>query len=115
MALVAWLARRRCWPRLGSPAAVHLLSTRRPGRGFWRGALTAAGLLLVGVAAAGPHWGRQEIDTRSPARDLVVVLDVSRSMLAETPSRQWRAQRVLADLAATLKQRGGHRVALVAC
>jgi Ca-activated chloride channel family protein len=114
LALLAWLARRRGWQRLGSLVAVQALSSRRPGRRFWRGVLVVAGLLLVGVAAAGPQWGREETEVHGVARDLVVVLDVSRSMLAETPSRQLRAQRVLVDLANTLKERGGHRVALVA-
>jgi Ca-activated chloride channel family protein len=115
LALLAWLGRRRGWQRLGSQAALQTLSSLRPGRRFWRGLLIAVGLLLVGAAAAGPQWGRQESEVVSAARDLVVVLDVSRSMLAETPSRQLRAQRVLVDLANTLKLRGGHRVALVAC
>jgi Ca-activated chloride channel family protein len=115
LALLAWLARRRGWQRLGSAAALQSLSSRRPGRRFWRGVLTGAGLLLVAAAAAGPQWGRQETEVVSAARDLVVVLDVSRSMLAEVPSRQLRAQRVLIDLANTLRQRGGHRIALVAC
>jgi Ca-activated chloride channel homolog len=109
----AWLRRRRGWRLLGiSPARVPLAS-RLAGRRLVRGLLIAAGLLLVGVAVAGPQWGREKTAVVSAARDLVVVLDVSRSMLAETPSRQLRAQRVLSDLAQTLKARGGHRVALV--
>jgi Ca-activated chloride channel family protein len=115
LAAVAWLARRRAWRLLGQMPALQMLSTRRPARRLLRGVLTGFGLLLVGVAVARPQWGREETAIVSAARDLVVVLDVSRSMLAETPSRQLRAQRLLADLAATLKQRGGHRVALVVC
>jgi Ca-activated chloride channel family protein len=46
-------------------------------------------------------------------RDVVVVLDLSRSMLAEQPSRQDRALRMLRDLADSFRQRGGNRVALV--
>jgi Ca-activated chloride channel family protein len=49
----------------------------------------------------------------APGRDLVVVLDLSRSMLAEQPSRLNRARAALADLVKGLKERGGHRVALV--
>jgi Ca-activated chloride channel homolog len=111
--LFAWLRRRRGWRLLGiSPARVPLAS-RLAGRRLVRGVLIATGLLLVGVAAAGPQWGREKTAVVSAVRDLVVVLDVSRSMLAETPSRQLRAQRMLSDLAHTLKARGGHRVALV--
>jgi Ca-activated chloride channel homolog len=113
VALVGWLMRRRAWRLLGiSPARVPLAS-RLARRRLLRGLLVAVGLLLVGFAAAGPQWGRAKTAVVSAARDLVVVLDVSRSMLAETPSRQVRAQRLLNDLANTIKQRGGHRVALV--
>jgi Ca-activated chloride channel homolog len=109
----AWLRRRRGWRLLGiSPTRVPQ-SSRLAGQRLLRGLLIAAGLLLVGVAAAGPQWGREKTDVVSAARDLVVVMDVSRSMLAETPSRQMRAQRMLSDLAHTLRARGGHRIALV--
>ncbi|HYV37664.1 MAG TPA: VWA domain-containing protein [Gemmataceae bacterium] len=107
LALWARFARHRGWRLFGG---VRPSPTRR----WLHGLLVAGGLMLVGVAAAGPHWGRDQAAIAGTARDLVVVLDVSRSMLAETPSRQLRAQRVLADLATTLKQRGGHRIALVA-
>src|SRR4051794_845550 len=82
LALVAWLARRRAWRLLGQQPALYLLSTRRPSRRFLRGVLIGLGMLLVGVAVAGPQWGREETAIDSAARDLVVVLDVSRSMLA---------------------------------
>jgi Ca-activated chloride channel family protein len=113
LAVVAWLARRRAGRLLGQQPALQMLSTRRPARRLLRGLLTGVGLLLVGVAVASPQWGREETAIDSAVRDLVVVLDLSRSMLAETPSRQLRAQRLLVDLATTLKQRGGHRIALV--
>src|SRR5262249_22238232 len=43
----------------------------------------------------------------------VVVLDCSRSMFAETPSRLERARNALRDLAEALQPRGGHRLGLV--
>src|SRR5204863_5466024 len=48
-----------------------------------------------------------------PGRDLVVVLDTSRSMFAESPTRLERARAMLLDLAGQLRQRGGNRVGLV--
>jgi Mg-chelatase subunit ChlD len=113
LAVVAWLSRRRKWRLLGRSAALAVLSSRLPGRRWIRVALVALGLCLAGLGMAGPQWGREKAEVTSAARDLVVVLDVSRSMLAEMPSRQLRAQRLLADLAKTLSTRGGHRVALV--
>ena len=106
LALLAWLRRRRGWWLFGQ---AQPFSWRRG----WRGLCVAMGLLLAGIAAAKPFWGREETAVAGAARDMVVVLDVSRSMLAETPSRQLRSQRLLSDLAMSLKQRGGHRVALV--
>ena len=78
-----------------------------------RGLLASLGVTLLIVGIAGPQWGRDYSQTAAPGRDLVVVLDLSRSMLAEQPSRLHRAKQALADLAEELKQRGGHRVALV--
>jgi Ca-activated chloride channel homolog len=71
------------------------------------------GLLGLCVGLAGPRWGRDWGQTATPRRDLVVVLDCSGSMRAEVPSRLERARRALLDLTASLRQRGGHRVALV--
>lgn len=78
-----------------------------------RGLCLLLGLLAVGVAAAGPQWGRDDTQLVAPGRDLIVVLDCSKSMFAETPSRLGRARTALLDLADTLKRVGGHRVALV--
>jgi len=64
---------------------------------------------------AGPQWGRDWDQSAAPGRDLVVVLDCSRSMLAETPSRLERAHMALLDLADAVEKRGGHRLALVLC
>jgi len=70
-------------------------------------------LLVLGIA--GPQWGRQTLRAEDLAtgRDLVVVLDLSRSMLAEQPSRQERALGALRDLAGTMQAQGGQRVVLV--
>lgn len=109
----AWLRRRRDLRRLGSGLALRALTT--PARGWrtlqalcWSSGLTA---LVVGVA--GPRWGPDAAQRTASGRDLVVVLDLSRSMLAEQPSRQERARRALFNLADALERRGGHRVALV--
>ncbi|MCI0462965.1 MAG: VWA domain-containing protein [Gemmataceae bacterium] len=110
----AWLKRRRALRRLGGGLALRALTT--PPRGWptlqalcWSTALT---VLLVGIA--GPRWGTDTAQHAISGRDLVVVLDLSRSMLAEQPSRLDRARRALFDLADSLQRQGGHRVALVA-
>jgi Ca-activated chloride channel family protein len=73
----------------------------------------ALGLMLLGLGMAGPQWGRDWGQSAAPGRDLMVVVDCSRSMLAETPSRLARARLALLDLVQALQKRGGDRVGLV--
>src|SRR5207248_5851262 len=80
---------------------------------FWRGLCLTLGLLAIVLGTAGPQWGRDWDQSAAPGRDLVVVLDCSRSMWAETPSRLERAKTALLDLCNEMKKHGGHRVALV--
>jgi Ca-activated chloride channel homolog len=114
-ATLAWLRRRHALALLGTSSALHLVATMGRGRQFLRAAGMTAGLSLLVLGIAGPQWGHEpgRAGDRAGGRDLVVVLDLSRSMLAEQPSRQDRALRALKDLAASLQERGGHRVALV--
>ena len=53
-------------------------------------------------------------DEGTSGRDLIVVLDCSRSMLAENPSRLRRARTALLDLTRELQRHGGHRLGLIA-
>jgi Ca-activated chloride channel family protein len=105
--------RQRTLAWLGDRASREVqLAARRSGR--WLGGLCwFLGFLGLGVGMAGPQWGRDWDQSAAPGRDLVVVLDCSRSMLAETPSRLERARQALLDLADAVEQRGGHRLALV--
>jgi Ca-activated chloride channel family protein len=67
--------------------------SRDSGRYGW--VLPAAAALAATTALAGPRFGRQVVTAESKALNLVVAMDVSRSMLAEDarPSRLGRAQR----------------------
>jgi Ca-activated chloride channel homolog len=105
--------RSRALARLGSQPALELLIAERGWVRVLRGLLASLGLTLLVVGIAGPQWGRDWSQAAAPGRDLVVVLDLSRSMFAEQPSRLHRAQEGLVKLTETLKERGGHRVALV--
>lgn len=119
LAVLRLLALRRQQRRLmllGPTAARHT----RAGRSPWAERLGATcrslGWSLVLVGLAGPHWGRDWDQPPAPGRDLVLVLDLSRSMLATDvlPSRAERAKAALVDLTYAVQQRGGHRLALVA-
>lgn len=85
-------------------------------RAWPRRLLRSLTLLLLILALVGPRWGQARPTPSVPGRDLIVVLDLSRSMLAEDalPSRLERARRMLQDLSRDLQRQGGHRLALVA-
>jgi Ca-activated chloride channel homolog len=106
--------RRRALTRLGTRVALLDAAAARPhGLRRMRGWSLFMGLVLLVVGMAGPQWGRDWDQSAAPGRDVMLVLDCSRSMLAETPSRLERARTALLDLAQTLQQHGGHRVGLV--
>jgi len=106
--------RRRHGLGLVSPQmAAKLAPQPAPVRSAWQLALFTAGILFALIAAARPQWGTREETVYQKGRDLVIVLDVSRSMLATDvhPSRLGRAKVDLLDLIQQLK---GDRVGLVA-
>jgi Ca-activated chloride channel family protein len=115
IALGVWSARQRrqALARMGDPAAVEMQLASRRGWRRLSGLCFLLGLLGLGIGMAGPQWGRDWNQSTAPGRDLVVVVDCSRSMLAETPSRLERAREALLDLADAVERRGGHRLALV--
>jgi Ca-activated chloride channel homolog len=114
---LGWLAsldarrRRRVLAAVGGLPA---LSVARRWPQTLRALCLLSGLATLGVAVAGPRWGRDFSQPAVPGRDLVVALDCSKSMFAETPSRFEQARSALLDLADALARVGGHRVALVA-
>lgn len=94
----------------------RLLPPERSRRRRWAGAACLVGAVAcLVVALAQPRWGRGGQDLLPRGRDIVVVLDVSLSMLAEdvAPSRLGRAKAAARSLAAALGREGGHRLALV--
>lgn len=84
-------------------------SERRPTRELLR--LAACALILL--ALAGPQWGVELVETRGAARQVVVAVDVSLSMLAQDakPSRLERAKSALSLL---IEQLAGDRIGVVA-
>jgi Ca-activated chloride channel family protein len=114
-AFLAWRRRRKAVARLGTLIALHSLRTTRGGLRRLRALCLVLGLVCLVAGIAGPQWGRAYEQSVATGQDLVVVLDQSRSMLAQDvlPSRQERAKAALRDLSYTLQRRGGNRVALV--
>src|SRR5712692_9007807 len=82
LAVLARRWRRRRLARLGRLAALGTLARgRRPWRLLRGLCLTVALLVSIG-AIAGPRWGLDPQQSVAPGRDVVVLVDVSRSMLA---------------------------------
>lgn len=92
----------------------HGLSPRPPaGRFAWlRGALLGAGVALALLALARPRWGEMPEETVTRSRDVILALDLSRSMLATdvAPSRLERAKLLVTSLLDALH---GERVGLI--
>src|SRR5688500_5123115 len=119
MAIVAARRRRAALARIGRPETVSGLSSLRPGARRRSRLLVFVGLAALILAVAGPRWGKGGEAGVVVGRDRVVILDLSRSMSAADmadPARpqRWQAARAgLHDLVETVRQRGGHRLALV--
>ena len=107
-------ARKRRSARLALLGESARLAAKRGDRVFHAQlSLVVAALALAFVALARPWWGERQERTFVSARNVLVLLDVSRSMLARDvrPSRLERAKADLSDLAHDLE---GDRICLVA-
>ncbi len=114
LGLLSWWANRhRARQLVDLVGLVKTAMLVRQRASWWERGVLTSGLVCLVVGMAGPRWGRDWTQAATPGRDLFVVLDLSRSMFAEAPSRLERALRGLEDLADTLQQRGGYRVGLV--
>jgi Ca-activated chloride channel family protein len=83
-----------------------------PVRRGWKAVLLLAGFALLVSGLARPAWNLQQTTVTRKGRDVVFVLDVSRSMLAEdlAPSRLERAKLAIGDVISGLR---GDRVSLL--
>lgn len=116
LAVVALLARRRHLARLKAAFGAAVLDRVLPHAVLRRraaaGVATFVGLALVVVALAEPRFDKQIRTVQADGVDLVLIVDLSRSMDARDvePSRLERARREVADLFRALQ---GDRVGLV--
>lgn len=121
LGILAWVAqrwRRRALLQLNGTAGLNLMKKNR-----WRRSIRnygmAAGLAFLVIGVAGPQWGQDRDQSLAPGRDLVIVLDLSLSMLAQdvpsaaSESRWGQAVAAAKDLADAAEMRGGHRLALI--
>lgn len=115
LALLLWAfdrARRRRFERTVGRRATALASGWSPARLRARRTLFGLALLLALLAVLQPAWGDATDRLEHLGVDILVCLDVSRSMLARdvSPSRLLRAHREIAELA---EHAAGDRIGLV--
>jgi Ca-activated chloride channel family protein len=111
LAGLSWLARRRR-VRAADRWSVALGALARRSARFGAPLVGLAGLLAA-TGAAGPRWGSTDVATESRALNLVIAIDVSRSMLAEDASPN-RLQRAIREARRLLQDARGDRIALLA-
>lgn len=105
--------KRRTMGRFATPNLhARLLPSVSPARQEAKGALTVAAASMLVFAAAGPRWGVHYEDVPLRGIDIMFVLDVSNSMLAEdaSPNRLERAKLEIGDMLEVLL---GDRVGLL--
>lgn len=98
-------------------ASLNTLQRLAPGVSLWRvmvkAALWCGALSALTIALAGPRWGEREQQVFRRGIDVLVLLDVSKSMLARdiAPNRLERAKISLRD--DLLPELGGDRIGLI--
>jgi Ca-activated chloride channel family protein len=108
--------RYRALLQMGVVPAREPWFTLRSGLRFLRGLIRSTMVTLLVLGIAGPQWGREWGLSGSKGRDVVVVLDLSRSMFASDvqPNRVGRAREAVRDLVNnSIDATGGYRVGLV--
>ncbi len=97
----------------GTDERIARFSNASSGKRIFRVILLALVVLLLAVAAARPSWGKQLMHDTSTGRDLLVVFDVSKSMLSDDvkPSRMDHAKWLVREI---VKKNPGDRFGLIA-
>ena len=106
--------RKSAWKALADPELKpRLMPNRSPWRIAVKNGLKLLAAIFLVLALMEPQWGTREEEVTIKGADLVILIDVSNSMLAQDlkPSRLERAKRKLHDL---IEMLAGDRVGLVA-
>jgi Ca-activated chloride channel family protein len=117
LAALFWYAAGKRKQQLGRfirpPAQARIIVSRWRARRGWQATLFLISLIFLVIALARPAWNMRETTVKRAGRDVVFLLDVSRSMLARDlkPNRLERAKLAIADCIERLQ---GDRVGLVA-
>lgn len=110
----AFRQKRAAMVRFGNMELIQkLTATVSPRRQRWKSALIVLTVLALTLALLRPQWGTKLRTVKREGQDILVALDVSKSMLAEDikPNRLAKARHEIASLIDRLE---GDRVGLVA-
>ncbi|RMG61238.1 MAG: VWA domain-containing protein [Bacteroidetes bacterium] len=111
--LLFWQGRRRAVKRFGESSLVTRLMPERPVfKHTLKFILAAVALILLVVALANPQIGQSYEKVQRSGVDLMIALDISRSMMAEDekPSRLAKAKQFISSLTEEL---AGDRIGLI--
>jgi Ca-activated chloride channel family protein len=110
-----WRRRGTLAAFVNQPLATRLLPRVQRARRWVKAAGLLGAVTCLVVALMQPQWGETEEEVPRRGRDLVIMLDLSLSMLAEdvTPNRLERAKSLVRGLVERIRAEGGHRLALV--
>lgn len=112
--VLAWWLRERAMRRFGDAEVTRgLIAGRAPAWRATRAVLFVSGIALAIVALAGPQWGSRTRVLRKRGVDVVIALDLSKSMLARDV-RPSRIDRAKAEILRFVEELDGDRVGIVA-
>jgi len=116
LSIYAFARKRRALELFASAGlSARLTANVSRARQQMKAVLIIAGAFFLITALIEPKWGVYWKEMHRRGRDIIIVLDVSRSMLAEdvTPCRLERAKLAVSDLVEKLRDSRGDRIALV--
>ena len=107
--LLACSYAKRKLKRMGNPATLgELMPAKSVARGWIKSSLLALAVVFLALAAARPETGAKLSTKERKGREIVLVVDVSNSMLAEDvePSRMERTRYAITNLVDKMKDDG---------
>lgn len=117
LALLWWRSDRRVRRVLEAafrtPLLGRLIESVDRRRRLWKRGLLLLTLAAIGLALARPQWGRNEIEIERTGVDLVVALDVSRSMLGADAGGTNRLAAARQAIGRLVESLGGDRLGMV--
>jgi Ca-activated chloride channel homolog len=111
--LFAFRKKKKLLLTFAENALLEKISSANPARQKIKTTLLVLALFFMTISLARPQFGSKLVEVKQKASDIVIAVDVSKSMLAEDikPSRLDKAKSLLSML---INQLGGNRVGIIA-